>query len=517
MLRGRLLANFQDCEHEGGDTRSQGGIKDNDIKIKIQDHSMQMNSQEQGSKVQERIMIYGSGLLILSAYAPSMPPLLSLPLSMACDDSDKCVTMVLKKTIVLDGSDAFNRQLRQEEVKIRALDNYEQRKAKVEAKRMDVIIYIQGDISEHVSESSCMKNFNDCNSEILKKDQDDGSPSSDPFGFYDALNKKSNFSESIPHPPGFTPPAGDVNVNLENVNDVGFAPPADVSIDKPTDDPQLEKEERSSSKSENIGVINIKTGGSILDVMENVIKVGLGQSAKKRWIQEITRKHLVNFISIQDTKMEDIGLFSIKALWGSFSFDFVHSPSVGNSGGILCVWDPNLFTKDDVTLSDSFVAIRAGESSSHLFFSCNVARLILNKISTWWILEIPDVASYDDWFLWFSSLRLGKGIKDVLEGIFYVMCLGLPISKDDIVNISLVGLPNKYQHVSDIIIHREPFSDLKMVRSMLTKAKMRLKSMVRATSIDSSSSLPRVLLANSNNNTTRFPFGCFGSLRCCLG
>nr|GEZ28310.1 reverse transcriptase domain-containing protein [Tanacetum cinerariifolium] len=50
LLRGRLLASFQDLEHEGGDTRSQGGIKDNDIKIKIQDHNMQMitqrNSQE---------------------------------------------------------------------------------------------------------------------------------------------------------------------------------------------------------------------------------------------------------------------------------------------------------------------------------------------------------------------------------------------------------------------------------------------------------------------------------------
>nr|GEV70114.1 putative ribonuclease H-like domain-containing protein [Tanacetum cinerariifolium] len=38
MLKGRLLASFQDLEHEGGDTRSQGDIKDNDIKIKIQDH-----------------------------------------------------------------------------------------------------------------------------------------------------------------------------------------------------------------------------------------------------------------------------------------------------------------------------------------------------------------------------------------------------------------------------------------------------------------------------------------------
>nr|GEV36343.1 protein eceriferum 1-like [Tanacetum cinerariifolium] len=60
MLKGRLLASFQDREYEDGDTRSQGGIKDNDLKIKIQDHSMQMisqmNSQEQSSKIQERFI-----------------------------------------------------------------------------------------------------------------------------------------------------------------------------------------------------------------------------------------------------------------------------------------------------------------------------------------------------------------------------------------------------------------------------------------------------------------------------
>nr|GEX58612.1 uncharacterized mitochondrial protein AtMg00810-like [Tanacetum cinerariifolium] len=38
MLRGRLLASFQDLKHKGGDIRLQGGIKDNDSKIKIQDH-----------------------------------------------------------------------------------------------------------------------------------------------------------------------------------------------------------------------------------------------------------------------------------------------------------------------------------------------------------------------------------------------------------------------------------------------------------------------------------------------
>ncbi|GJZ56571.1 RNA-directed DNA polymerase, eukaryota [Tanacetum coccineum] len=84
----------------------------------------------------------------------------------------------------------------------------------------------------------------------------------------------------------------------------------------------------------------------------------LGQSAKKCWIQEINRKHKVNFVTIQETKMEDIGLFTVKALWGSFSYDFAFSPSVGSSGGILCVWDPNMFIKDSVSISDSFLAIR---------------------------------------------------------------------------------------------------------------------------------------------------------------
>nr|GEW40870.1 hypothetical protein [Tanacetum cinerariifolium] len=51
MLRGRLLASFQHLEHEGGDTRSQGGIKDNDIKIKIQDHRYENGPSKGISKI----------------------------------------------------------------------------------------------------------------------------------------------------------------------------------------------------------------------------------------------------------------------------------------------------------------------------------------------------------------------------------------------------------------------------------------------------------------------------------
>ncbi|GJS24794.1 RNA-directed DNA polymerase, eukaryota [Tanacetum coccineum] len=104
-------------------------------------------------------------------------------------------------------------------------------------------------------------------------------------------------------------------------------------------------------------VISMK-GGSILDMNFLSLNVqGLGKKSKKDWIRELCIKHRVNFLSIQETKMESIDLFSIKAIWGNLNFDYVMSPSVGFSGGIVCVWDPSLFSKHHVSKSDYFVAI----------------------------------------------------------------------------------------------------------------------------------------------------------------
>ncbi|GJY73440.1 RNA-directed DNA polymerase, eukaryota [Tanacetum coccineum] len=56
--------------------------------------------------------------------------------------------------------------------------------------------------------------------------------------------------------------------------------------------------------------------------------------------------------------MEEIDVFSVRNCWGNYSYDFLHSNSVGNSGGILCVWDPNSFIKHNYTISDYFVIVR---------------------------------------------------------------------------------------------------------------------------------------------------------------
>ncbi|GJV55336.1 RNA-directed DNA polymerase, eukaryota [Tanacetum coccineum] len=51
-------------------------------------------------------------------------------------------------------------------------------------------------------------------------------------------------------------------------------------------------------------------------------------------------------------------LITVKQCWGNFGFDYVHSDSVGNSGGILCIWDVNSFVMHSRTVSDSFVINR---------------------------------------------------------------------------------------------------------------------------------------------------------------
>ncbi|GKE31070.1 RNA-directed DNA polymerase, eukaryota, partial [Tanacetum coccineum] len=111
-----------------------------------------------------------------------------------------------------------------------------------------------------------------------------------------------------------------------------------------------------------------RTGGSLLTVMDELIKVEqtmgynmdgcLTQKAKKDWVKELCVSNKVNFLTLQETKMESIELFDIKRCWGNFVFDYVYSNSVGSSGGILCVWDTNSFKKLNATISDYFIMIR---------------------------------------------------------------------------------------------------------------------------------------------------------------
>nr|GEU87972.1 RNA-directed DNA polymerase, eukaryota [Tanacetum cinerariifolium] len=206
---------------------------------------------------------------------------------------------------------------------------------------------------DHVSESSCMNNY-----KMKANTQDFGNEqrpiSEDPFEIYELLNKKKDKKvskkqvskdEGPTFPHGFTP------------NDVDDTVDGKVSGSnkQPNSDSHTSKDGFSGMNKGSNPSLNFKTGGSILQVMEDLVEVGQTVG------YNMERKFKVNFVAIQETKLETIDLFAINALWGNFAFDFAISPSVGYSGGLLCVWDPNMLSKESEYISH-MINLWEGES-----------------------------------------------------------------------------------------------------------------------------------------------------------
>ncbi|GKA47977.1 RNA-directed DNA polymerase, eukaryota, reverse transcriptase zinc-binding domain protein [Tanacetum coccineum] len=62
----------------------------------------------------------------------------------------------------------------------------------------------------------------------------------------------------------------------------------------------------------------------------------------------------------------------------------------------------------------------AAESTSHIFFSCSLARQILSKVSCWWELEDLSFNSYDEWLASLCNSRLSARMKEFFESTCYV-------------------------------------------------------------------------------------------------
>nr|GFA38625.1 RNA-directed DNA polymerase, eukaryota [Tanacetum cinerariifolium] len=177
---------------------------------------------------------------------------------------------------------------------------------------------------------------------VVKDQLNDGledAQSEDPFSLYKLLNKKRPNSDVAPqsveepkYPPGFTPLEKTTDhsnmENLQNSKDQIEEPNASKTV--PVTKLNVNGDASvCSGHFQNVGTP--KTGGFIIQLMEDLIKIGQTMGYKMDGcINNISE--IVNIQGAQD-------------------------PSVGNSGGILCVWDPNLFCKEHYTVSDYFIAV----------------------------------------------------------------------------------------------------------------------------------------------------------------
>ncbi|GJR71510.1 RNA-directed DNA polymerase, eukaryota [Tanacetum coccineum] len=216
--------------------------------------------------------------------------------------------------------------------------------------------------------------------------------SNDPFKIYDLLNKRkeavdiTGTDSSIPFPPGFTPDKGmaneveqDMQVEQEQSHSKSIGSSSRIMESAQKIDKHFPSEAHGNG-------LKHREGGSILEVLEEMIKVGQTMGFSMEGCNKDMEKIIGSQGVHEETKMENISAMDVKFLWGNSNFDYIFSEALGNSGGILCTWDPNVFQKEHHIISDNFVALCGNwipNQKKILMISVYAPQAVSNKRVLW--------------------------------------------------------------------------------------------------------------------------------------
>ncbi|KAJ9565542.1 hypothetical protein OSB04_001508 [Centaurea solstitialis] len=84
---------------------------------------------------------------------------------------------------------------------------------------------------------------------------------------------------------------------------------------------------------------------------------GLGKGEKRLWINDTVMQRNIGILCLQETKTSVQQEWQISSIWRGKSVGFVSLDAIGNSAGILTVWDTNLFDVSDSCKQEGFVAV----------------------------------------------------------------------------------------------------------------------------------------------------------------
>ena len=70
---------------------------------------------------------------------------------------------------------------------------------------------------------------------------------------------------------------------------------------------------------------------------------GLGTAEKKATVRRLLKDEHIDLLGLVETKHMDITIWDIRKMWGQQSTEWVHSPAVNGSGGLLVAWNSDSF------------------------------------------------------------------------------------------------------------------------------------------------------------------------------
>lgn len=113
---------------------------------------------------------------------------------------------------------------------------------------------------------------------------------------------------------------------------------------------------------------------------------GLSAKIKRGSIRSLINKYHPHFVFVQETKIENFSAKIINSIWKDSQVKWASSPSHGNSGGILSLWDSTFFQMESTSWDKHWIAISGSISSIGL--NCSLINiycpcLIEDRAAVW--------------------------------------------------------------------------------------------------------------------------------------
>ncbi|KAL7251284.1 hypothetical protein ACSBR1_013171 [Camellia fascicularis] len=84
---------------------------------------------------------------------------------------------------------------------------------------------------------------------------------------------------------------------------------------------------------------------------------GIGRPEKRRKIKKSLAERKVDIALLQETKKAAVGSEVVRTMWPGDKFDFMAVDAVGRSGGLLCIWNPDVFQLKACCSNQNFILL----------------------------------------------------------------------------------------------------------------------------------------------------------------
>ncbi|XP_028126564.1 uncharacterized protein LOC114323215 [Camellia sinensis] len=103
--------------------------------------------------------------------------------------------------------------------------------------------------------------------------------------------------------------------------------------------------------------------GNVLELSWLFMKIlswnarGLGRKEKRGKVKKLLKERNIDIVLLQETKKAELTEDEVRSVWGRDKMEFMVVDAVGSAGGLLCIWDPDVFQLTECCSNRRFILL----------------------------------------------------------------------------------------------------------------------------------------------------------------